>query len=209
MRTRLVICGLIALLGAAAALAVACGGDGGSSSSPGQPGGQSAPGATGLAEVDHLIQAARDANVIELASLAGYQKVGCEGGGTASAPPCRAGEASGTKVEALAFSNCDHSWVRPEQVADQYRLLLPSGQVSLYAVYRPNDTADTFEGGFGQQYVVVLAAGQSGLALHVRDGRVTWIEKECKGLDDLVAGSRVKSMIVAPGAKPATASATP
>lgn len=210
MRTCLLTCGLIALVAATASLAVACGGDGGSSNNGGQPGGgQTSQGPTGLPEVDHLIQAARDANFIELAALAGYQKVGCEGGGTASAPPCRSGESSGTKVEALAFSNCDHSWIRTEQVTDQYRMLLPSGQVSLYAAYRPNDTSDTFEGGFGSTAVIVLSSGQSGVALHVKDGRVTWIEKECKGLDDLVAGSRVKSIIVAPGGKAVTPGATP
>ncbi|TAK61456.1 MAG: hypothetical protein EPO22_08395 [Dehalococcoidia bacterium] len=213
MRTRLLTCGLVAFVAATASIAVACGGgggDGGSSNNGGQPaGGQASQGPTGLPEVDHLIQAARDGNFIELASLAGYQKVGCEGGGTASAPPCRSGEASGTKVEALAFSNCDHSWIRPEQVSDQYKLLLSSGQVSLYAAYHPNDTSDTFEGGFGSTVVVVLSAGQSGVALHVKDGRVTWIEKECKGIGDLVAGSRVKSMIVAPGGSAETPGATP
>ncbi len=218
MRTRLVTYGLFALVAAMAAIAVACGGGGdGSSNSSGQPGTPGAAGAqgpTGLPEVDHLIQAARDGNVIELASLAGYQKVGCEGGGTATAPPCRSGESKGTKVEALAFSNCDHSWVLPEQVSDQYKMLLPSGQVSLYAVYRPNDTSNTFEGGFGSQYVIVLSAGKrsdgqpAGVALHVNDGRVTWIEHECKGIAELVAGSRVKSTIIAPGGS-ATAATTP
>jgi hypothetical protein len=210
MRTRLATCGLVALVVAAMSVAVACGG--GDKSSPsngtGDPsapsGGPASQGPTGLPEVDHLIEAAQGGNVIELAALAGYEKVGCEGGGSASAPACREGESSGTKVEALAFSNCDKSWVRPEGVTAQYQLLLPSGDVSLYAVYQPSDTSDSFAGGFGSQYVVVLAAGKrsdgqpAGVALHVRQGRVTWLEKACGSIDELVSASRVKSMIVAP-----------
>lgn len=221
MRTRLATCGLIALAVLAASIAVACGG--GDKASPpdatGEPsaqsGGPAPQGPTGLPEIDHLIQSAQDGNVIELASLAGYQKVGCEDGGSTSAPACREGESPGTKVEALAFSNCEDSWVRPEGVTAQYQLLLPSGDVSLYAVYEPNDTSDTFAGGFGSQYVIVLAAGKRsdgqpvGVALHVRLGRVTWLEKACGSIDELVSASRVKSMIVAPAEQAGPAPATP
>jgi hypothetical protein len=105
--------------------------------------------------------------------------------------------------------------VRPEKVAAQYRLLLASGGASLYAVYEPSDTSDTFAGGFGSQYVIVLAAGKredgqpAGVALHVRAGRVTWLEKACGSIDELVSASRVKSMIVAPGEQAGAATATP
>jgi hypothetical protein len=218
MRIRLVTLGFLALAGAMAATAGACGGSGndGPSNTPAPAAATSAPGPTGVYEVDHVIESAISGNVIELAALAGYQHVGCQGAGNAVAAQCYGGEAPGTKVEALAFSTCDHSWVRPEHVAEQYKQLLPSGQVSLYAVYRANDTSNTFEGGFGAGYVVVLAAGKrsdgqaAGVALHMKDGRVTWIEHECKGIFELIAGSRVKSMIIAPGGtKPATPGATP
>ncbi len=210
MRTRLVTTGILALATAMASIAVACGGGGGGDnpSSTAGPTVQAVQGPTGLPEVDHLIQSADAVNVIELASLAGYQKVGCGASGTAAGPACRTGESPGTKVEALAFSNCDQSWIRPEQVSDQYRLLLPSGEVSLYAVYRPNDTSNTVAGGFGSQYVIVMTAGKSGVALHVKDGRVTFVEKECKGIADLASSSRVKSMIISPGGA-GTAPATP
>jgi hypothetical protein len=199
MRIRLVSLGLLALAAAMAATAVACGGGGndGASNTPAPAGATSAPGPTGVYEVDHVIESAITGNVIELAALAGYQHVGCQGAGNATAAQCYGGEAPGTQVEALAFSDCDRRWVRPEHVAEQYKLVLPSGQVSLYAAYRANDTSNTFEGGFG-------------VALHVKDGRVTWVEHECKGIFELIAGSRVKSMMIAPGGtKPATPGATP
>lgn len=129
-------------------------------------------------------------------STAGTPGVG--GGGSSSAA-----EQPGTKVQVMAVSSCDHSWVRPENLTDTYRTVL-TGQVTLYAVYLPSDTSNTFDGGFGSQYVIVLrTAGQSsGVALHVKGGRVTWIERACPDLASLVASSRVKSFYVAPGGTP-------
>lgn len=135
--------------------------------------------------------------------------VACSGGGKGSGTPAAAPEKPGTKVQVLAVSSCAHGWVRPEQVTATYRSML-TGKVSLYAVYVPRDTSDTYNGGFGSQYVIVLSVGggSSGVALHVKDGRVTWVEYACPDLASLVTGSRVKSFILGPGPTPAT-SATP
>lgn len=137
--------------------------------------------------------------------------VACSGGGKGSTngTPAAASEKPGTTVQVLAVSNCNRSWVRPEQVTATYRSML-TGKVSLYAAYVPSDTSDTYDGGFGSQYVVVFSVGggSSGVALHVKDGRVTWIEHACPDLAGLVASSRVKSFIVGLGSTPAT-SATP
>jgi len=151
--------------------------------------------------------------LLMLAAATAVFFVACGGGGNGGGSTAAAGgtpgapETAGTKVEALAFSNCDRSWVRPEQVSAAYRMMLPDA-VALYAVYEANDTSDTFDGGFGAQYVIVLTSGKNadgkpaGVALHVRDGRVTWIEHQCPDVAGLVASKRVKSFLVAPAATP-------
>lgn len=156
------------------------------------------------AEVEHLIRAAESGNIIELASLAGYEKVKCVRGSEGGSPTCRGDESEGTAVEVLASSSCQRGWIRPEQVSDTLRTLLPSGEVDLFAVYQPNDSSDSYDGGFESRHVVVLSAGKrsdgspGGVALHVRDGRVTWLEQACSDITDLVDASRVKSFIVPP-----------
>jgi len=131
--------------------------------------------------------------LIALAAAAAAVAMACGGG-------------AGAKVEALAVSGCDRGWVLPATVSDTYKAALGSGNVTLYAVYRPKDTSNTYDGGFGSQYVMVLATDSGGVALHVKSGRVTWIEQACKGIGDLVTGSRVDSFVISP--TPAGTSAT-
>jgi len=194
-------------------VAMACGGGGSTSGPSAAVGTRGAGGPTGLPEVDHLIEAAQGGNIIELASLAGYQKVKCVTGEEGASPKCRGNESAGTSVEVLASSGCQRGWVRPEQVSDTLRTLLPSGEVNLFAVYQPKDTSNSYDGGFGSQYVVVLSAAKrpdgtpTGVALHVNDGRVTWLEHECSEILELIATSRVKAFIIPPVASGATQAA--
>jgi len=190
--------------------AMACGGGGSTSGVGVAVGTPGAGGPTGIGDLDHLIQSARDGNFTELASLAGYQWINCTTSAEGASPKCRGNEPAGTSVEVLATSSCQRGWIRPEQVSDALRELLPSGEVSVFAVYRPNDDSDTYDGGFGSQYVAVLSAGKrsdgkpAGVGLHVTGGRVTWLEHECSEILELIATSRVKSFIIPPVSSGAT-----
>ncbi len=210
----------LAAVAVAGAAVAACGGGGGTTTTvrtvPVPQVTLTARTLTGIAEVDHLIAAAEAKDVIELAALTGYQHVACDldaEDGT-DVPRCRDNESSGDEVEVLASSACDRTWVRPEQVPDAYRAALSAGDVKLFAVYEPDDTDETFGSGFGAQHVIVLLVGArpdgapAALALHVKDGRVAWFERECEQALELVAGDRVRSFLVAPAGTP-SATGTP
>jgi hypothetical protein len=209
------------------ALAAACGGGGGGTKttaqtvSPSNTSKQHTPVVlTGTPDLDQVIGAALAANDIELAGLAGYEKVACKKDSTekAGAPPaCRESESDGTQVEVLASSACDLGWVRPEQVPDAFRSNLSPEKPELVSVYKPHVNPADFGGGFGADAVAVFRTnkhvdGQAGgVALHIKVGRVVWIEADCRNLTELTAPQRVDSIIFDPavGAVPATATATP
>jgi len=205
------IAGIAAVLALAAA---ACAGGGGTTTTV-----RTVPAAasavTGVAEVDRLVAAAESGDAIELAALTGYTRVACDpqAGDTGDAPKCRDSEGGGAEVEVLASSGCDRAWVRPEQVPDTYRSALADG-VRLYAVYEPNAAAEASTRGSGAQYVIVLVGSNredgpaAGVALHVKDGRVTWLERSCAQVGELVGADRVRSFVVAP-AGPTPAAETP
>lgn len=199
------------------AVAAACSGDDGTTTTISiVPVSSASPAViAGIPEVDHVINAAIAGDSIELAALTGYQRIACEaepseGGG---APPCREDESAGDEVEVLASSACERTWVRPELATQTYRSALGSGLVSALAVYKPNDGPDTFGGGFGAQYVAVLSTGKrgdgspAGVALHLTNGRITWLERECTQLFELLSSDRVESFVVDPADAPEDATA--
>jgi hypothetical protein len=98
--------------------------------------------------------------------------------------------------------------VRPELATQAYGSALASGVVAPLAVYKPSDGPDTYGGGFGAQYVAVLSIGKrgdgspAGVALHITNGRIAWLERECAQLFELLSGDRVESFVVDPAAPP-------
>jgi hypothetical protein len=162
---------------------------------------------TGDPPVDQVIAAALASDDIELAGLVGYQKVACKRDSaerSGDPPSCRETEADGTLVEVLPVSACDSGWVRPEQVPDSFRLDLPQGKPVMVAVLKPKATPTTFGGGFGADQAVVFRTGTHGdgsamgVALHLRNGRVVWIEADCKNFLELIAPEKVDAFIVDP-----------
>jgi hypothetical protein len=154
--------------------------------------------------VDQLLVAAIAKDDIELAALTGYQRVPCAAEGSFLAPECRVGEEIGTEVDVLAASACDDGWVRPEEVPDAFRLALEPDTPELLAVYRPAYGEGTFGGGFGSNVVAVFDTGArddgtpKGVALHINDGRVVWIEADCPELSELLLPERIESFIIEP-----------
>ncbi len=173
---------------------------------------------TGTPVLDQVIGAALAADDIELAGLAGYEKIACKRDSTerTGAPPaCRDNESDGALVEALPSSACDTGWIRPEQVPDAFRFNLPSEKPELVSVYKPRVDSSEFGGGFGTDFVAVFRTHKhaegpdAGVALHIKGGRVVWIEADCRNLTELTAPQRVESVLFDPafGAAPTSTSA--
>jgi hypothetical protein len=197
--------GIVCLLAAIAATFVACGGDGTetttSTSEPPRPRPTLAV-SSGLPEIDQLLIAAIAKDDIELAALSGYQRIACgTGDGT---PVCRENEPEGTEVDVLAASACEDGWVRPEEVPDAFRLALEPDTPQLLAVYRPVYPEGAFGSNLGATAVAVLDTGSrddgtpKGVALHIREGRVVWIETDCPELSELLDPARIESFIIEP-----------
>jgi hypothetical protein len=193
---------------AVALAGIACGGGSGSATTVTAPAGGAAPRSiTKIAEVDHLIDLATGVDVIGLAGLTGYERVPCSGtaaGASGDPPLCRSNESDGETVEVLARSACDTGWVRPEAAPDAYRAALKNGTPQLFAVYVPKSDTNAFGADLGAQYVVVLSAGRrgdgtpAGVALHVKSGRVVWLQTECDQFLALVSQDVVASFVVDP-----------
>ncbi len=209
-------------------LAAACGGDGGSGGNGDAKtvsvptAAKPPPGVTGDGAIDQIITAALVKDDIALAALAGYERVACKTGsaqGAGAAPVCRGDEADGASVEVLASSACTNSWIRPEAVPDVFAYNLAPGKPELVTVIKPRLRPEDYGGGFSATAVVVVrsrfgAGGQpEGVALHLRNGRVVWIEASCRDLAELIAPDRVEAVIfdptaAAPASSPASATAT-
>jgi hypothetical protein len=201
-------------------IAAACGGSGGTKTVvttvapvPDQP-----AVITGDGSIDLVIGAALKVDDIALAGLTGYEHVPCKTGSAAElgdAPACRENENNGTPVEILASSACSNGWVRPEQAPDAYRFSLAPDKPELVAVIKPRVGPATYRGGFGAQAAAVFrtrtgADGQAGgVALHITDGRISWIEASCRNVAELTAPDRVESVIFDPKNPAASPSPTP
>jgi hypothetical protein len=201
-------------------LAAACGGGGATKTvvrtvSTG-PSGQGRPFViTGDSTLDLVIDAALRTDDIALAGMTGYEHVACKIGaaeGSGGAPACREDESDGTLVEILASSACSNGWVRPEQAPDAYRFLLAPDKPELTSVIKPRVGPSTYGGGFGAQAVLVFrtkigADGQpGGVALHITDGRISWLEASCHNLAELTAPDRVETVIFDPTSPAITSS---
>ncbi len=163
---------------------------------------------TGDGAIDQVIEAALAADDIALAGLVGYQTIACTKDSPEAPgdpPRCRETEADGALVEVLpATTACNPTWVRPEQVPDIFRLDFPKDSTSLGAVARVRPDPAAFGGGFGATEMAVFATGQHqdtqpmGVALHLKNGRVVWIEADCTSSLALLAPERIDSYILDP-----------
>lgn len=162
---------------------------------------------TGDGPLDVIIDAMLRADVIEIAALTGYSRVPCKKGTAdqaGGAPLCRESERDGQSVEVLPSSACGKGWVRPEQVPDAYEYNLGPDKPELFEVFKPRSGPTTYGGGFGAQQTVVIRSRTTsdgkpaGVAFHVFNGRVVWIEAGCSGLSELTAPGKVEAVIFDP-----------
>lgn len=161
---------------------------------------------TGAPALDQVLGAAIAVDDIELAGLTGYQNVSCKKGsadGPGEPPSCRDNESDDTPVEVLPSSACSDGWVRPEHVPDAFRFTLQA-KPELLAVAKPHIAPTVFGGGFGAEEVAIFRTGThaegqpAGVALHIKNGRVVWIEADCNNLFELIAAEKVDSFLYDP-----------
>ena len=173
---------------------------------------------TGDGPLDFIIDAMLRADVIEIAGLTGYSRVACKKGTAEEAdgaPLCRENERAGESVEVLPSSACGNGWVRPEDVPDAYAYNLGPEKPELFEVFKPRFGPTTYGGGFGAQQTVVIRSRATsdgrpaGVALHVFNGSVVWIEAGCSGLSELTAPGKVQAVIFDPKNPAASRSPTP
>ena len=194
----------VALVGGALLL-MGCGGGKKADTTPAQGGPPSfVAKVKGTEPVVLIANAALAGEYIELARLAGYSSIACTSGDeSAEAPKCRPAEDDGTKVDVVAFLQCQGSWVRPELVTDLFKAALPD-RSQVFALYVPKHTAGSFAAPLGAQYVLVLRSGSLGdgspfgSALHVRDGRVVMVQTQCGQFLQLVDSTAVDSYLIDP-----------
>jgi hypothetical protein len=157
----------------------------------------------GLPEL--VVGAALDKDNIQLARLTFYQQIACKAdqnphvGG--DPPVCRDNEPDGTSVIVLPATQCQGDWVRPEQVPDVYLAALRIEKPRLVAAYTPKLRPASFGGGFAADTVLVFQTGDAAadaVALHVKSGRVVWVQAACTSVADLIAPDDVDAFILEP-----------
>jgi hypothetical protein len=211
---------VFALAALVLAVAAACGGGGGTTTNVRTvaAGPNVTPNAvTGSGELDQLIVSAIGGDDIQLASLVGYQKLACKKAPAPGelAPVCRESEDEGAVVEVLPVSGCDRTLVRPEQVPDAFKTAFPGKDTEVLSAYRPKPDPNAYGGGFGAGQVIVLRTGTHqngtpmGAALHVKEGRVVWLESDCDNLFALVDPARIESSILDLSGTPGNAPPSP
>jgi hypothetical protein len=197
---------VVVLIGATALL-LGCGGGKKAATTPGQQAGgppSFIAKVKGTEPVVLVANAALAGDYIELARLAGYSSIACTTGDeSAKAPKCRPGEDDGTKVQVVAFLQCQGGWVRPELVTDLFKAALPD-RSQVFALYLPKHKAGSFAAPLDAQYVLVLRSGSLGdgspfgAALHIRDGRVVMVQTQCGQFLQLVDSNSVGSYVIDP-----------
>lgn len=156
--------------------------------------------ATGVAELDHTLNAALRGDRIALAGLTGYQRIGCveQSQGAGSAPVCRDGEPEGEQVEAFPVLQCELAWVRPEVMPDTFGQALGSSP-QLVSVYEPVSRPLVL----AADYVGVLRTTENdppaGVAISIRAGRVIQIEYDCNNFAGLSAPEKAERFLVRDG----------
>jgi len=200
----------IILISVAAVVAAACGGSDTETTVRTPGGGNEAEVATGIPEVDHIVNTALDVKGVELAGLTGYQHIPCveESEGAASPPVCRETEDIGQDVEAYPLLQCELVWVRPEVLTDVYTQAL-GDDPRLVAIYRPQDRPLVLDSDYVAVFDTNAGDDLAGVALAIEDGRIVQVEYDCNNFEGLYAEQKVQEFVVAPEGDDVAADSTP
>lgn len=148
-----------------------------------------APPPTGIAEVDQVVKATLAGDVDALARMLHYKRLGCVTLQQVGSPPlCRAGEATGTMVDAFSVGGCDGVNDRADEIPPRVASVIQRAERSLYAVFRP-----AFGGADYRVLFVYTNAQRLGLAVDLKDGGIVEMNTTCgtvematKGVTDFI-----------------------
>jgi hypothetical protein len=135
-----------------------------------------APRLSGNTTVDAILVAARTDDAAAMAKHIVYSPMAC---GIDYTPPCPAGAAVGTPVEALSISTCHGGYALPAEAPQQ---LVQIAKASLYAVVKPEPPgAPPPQQPFDPTTLRVLMLGEHDqpIALTVTDRGVTGVSRGC------------------------------
>jgi len=130
---------------------------------------------TGNADIDIVLSAVASGDTQELINLFDYTTTACK---TVNAlggpPPCREGEAEGTKVEVLPFLGSEGSYLRKDEVSN-----FPGLNVTgVYAIYQVSETAYSEENFPKGEYGIMLTAPENrpGVVLQIKNGLIVRVD---------------------------------
>lgn len=133
-------------------------------------------GATGIPELDAVIDALRSGDVETLRPLIEYREVACNADPQIGAPVCGPDEEDGELVEVFSYGACEGEFLRPEAIDLALDVL---AETELYAVYRAPDDER-----YPAEFVAVVSSTSSdtdGLAwaVLIQDGRIFTLSFSC------------------------------
>ncbi|HEX5479992.1 MAG TPA: hypothetical protein VFY79_09770 [Dehalococcoidia bacterium] len=134
---------------------------------------------TGVKAIDDAIVAIRAGDIDALIDLMVLAPEACAPANGAGGPPaCNAGEAAGTKVNAVPFFSCEGGWAR-EEALHQALAPLTQGEPKLFAVYRSDQKLFARGGDYAVLFTYTTTSGDVARDLVMTDDGVVGIDAGC------------------------------
>ncbi len=134
-------------------------------------------GATGIPELDAVIDALRSSDPDALRPLIGFRKVACIPGGLifTGAPDCMPDEEDGELVDVFSYAACEGEYIRPQAIDRIDRVVSVLTEYELYAVYRAPDDER-----YPAEYVAIVSDDAGlGWAVLIEDGHIFRMHFSC------------------------------
>lgn len=133
-------------------------------------------GATGIPELDTVIDALRSGDAEALRPLIEYREVACKADLQIGAPGCGPDQEDGDLVEVFTYGACEGEFLRPEAIDLALDVLT---ETELYAVYRAPDDER-----YPAEFVAVVSSTSAdtdglGWAVLIQDGRIFRLSFSC------------------------------
>jgi hypothetical protein len=165
----------------------------------------------GVAVLDAIIDAMRSQSVTALMALTDFDHVGCvaEQTGIGAPPLCRAGEVTGTTVEAITSAQCEGSQLRRDELMSAYGRLLQQ-QREVFAVTDRGEGETRYSFGRGRYELVFEGKADAGdtserqftrnIALIATEQGVTLLRFGCGpgSATELISPGRAPMFVIAP-----------
>jgi len=158
--------------------------------------------ATGVPEVDAVVQAVLSGDEGALRGFVRYTPVACSTNAGIGVEPCRPGEPDGTLVDALQAAQCEGHYIRPDGI-DQALGYLLAGKPKLYGVYQASPSTFLIGDHTAVFSVEWPEPGQVfGMELLIDDGGIVWIDFGCGQSPEQLGQELEQRASPTPGATP-------